>query len=167
MKLNRRSLLAALLAPFVTVKRTIAAETIRWRPLSFGPMPVPPRSTELSCNALYIYPAVPKPGEFDAMVWGGNPIRWLSDSSTPNGYVVALSQNNWNLLWNNTPPVDRYILTDTSLSHAGFMTFRFLGSEVVIDPVLGDHEVCLIYPEHLRKYSVRVTFNHIVASRKG
>jgi|HubBroStandDraft_2_1064218.scaffolds.fasta_scaffold204254_1 hypothetical protein len=47
--------------------------------------------------------------------------------------LVVATQNGWNFIWNGLQPQQRYYDTESDVATTGFQSFRFNGSEVVID----------------------------------
>lgn len=47
--------------------------------------------------------------------------------------MLACTQNGWNLIWNATQPLQRFMDTSSDVGNVGFQSLRFNGAEAVID----------------------------------
>lgn len=57
---------------------------------------------------------------------------WSSDHPD----LLPVTQNAWNLIWQNTQPAQRFYTSDNDLNAVGFQNFRFNAADVVVDRYL-------------------------------
>ena len=160
--MNRRGFFATLLAPVVA--KCLPKRLMAFKPRALG-------HTERGTS----FPRYPRPVELPTHYFGPYFDRFGIDHvnriicecwyGNQKPTVLSVSRTIWDELWSAVPEGCHYFSTDPSLSKDGWVSFRFDGADVVLDPNLEENEMWFINQNRLglqgQKFNAHVVFHEM------